>query len=1157
MTRLQRRRYFDALRTLILESVSLRCNAFSGILLESYATTHEIASVVAESFYLEPFLEAALCVTKHPRPLLLIDPLKKALQWLRRRHTTLMEIFIDTSHNFEQSLRESFSLVALIHLDDFPIGPELITHLRELNAVDVLEPTMSPSPTRLFLHTTSMRLDVAGDLQCLACPASFIPDTKTAEVLLLNAIGISLYEKVFQLSVALEVSKYRCTTLLIDLENKILMTLADRDGDNTTSDKECIMNIVSAKRDLITTEDALHTRISASAQRAAQFLASYSAVAEVGSSLYELSQNFFRAGDRKYTFSLLNTKRCMLESVYKVLRDEGRGGEDSSTKDARSATFWKTASLSTLLEYLDTLESVVEKNFYSNDIPPNAYIRRSGQITGILLSSFFGYFSVGLSKNDALLASLYIALAQDKNAGGRAVAFFKALETLEAPEDTSSVVDAKPEWIEAEVWRRVLALEESAVKLTSSFLNIVPKLLEHAEEWKQWMSLSRPETAALPFPFEDSDDDWLLRILILRVFRPEKLLLAIQLFVDHILGESFGDFCEKARKDMRVLTMDQVSIIHLKKGVDSCSFAEDSQIRVQLDGRMSAEAVEKVEGAMLNGYKIFIGNLEFMDTISLRNLTRRLREKVASEGFQLSVSIAAAHFDRLPNAFVENSICVAETSEDRILPLLTGAWSTMSEREVLSILHPDSAKLHLLALSFLHSLLIFRGKYRSLGWAGGNSVSSGDLVYGSKLLLHFLNFEQEVPWEGLLPLLGNYVYESCFQNKKDFAVYRQHSADVFGAVFESRILTPTLSVPEFEIQSFSEVSDYLSHQTLRESCGLLGLPDATEMFAGLKASEQLVVNLIRYGGGVVVSSPPLDAALKLRVGELLRKCPADVATYLPSLSLHSPDAALYQKFLTTEVSSLNALISKAKKMLAHLVGVIDGREQSTKESSALAQSVRTNGIYLDWAVCSWLSKSLSEWFDTLREARDQLQSWSTKGHLPPVVNAAALLHPKLFLYIVRCSASFELSLPVCDIRLRLSVTTLATAHEAENAGVTPIRGVLVSGLLLFGSGWSGINHSEHESSLYSEFGVNCGGFITSLESERQSLHCQLPVALLVGVPVASELTIGNNMDIFSCPLHKSLGGCYSGEELESFDLPAKSSRQCTLSNTRLSFLISH
>lgn len=94
-----------------------------------------------------------------------------------------------------------------------------------------------------------------------------------------------------------------------------------------------------------------------------------------------------------------------------------------------------------------------------------------------------------------------------------------------------SIALQKPnfEWIQEAAWNNLVELDQ----ILPAFSNICQAIHLSTKEWKNWYSSKKPEPeeAQLPGEWETKCEDPLRKMIILRCFRPDRVIFAVKNYI--------------------------------------------------------------------------------------------------------------------------------------------------------------------------------------------------------------------------------------------------------------------------------------------------------------------------------------------------------------------------------------------------------------------------------------------------------------------------------------------------------------------------------------------------------------------------------------------------------------------------------------------------
>ena len=94
-----------------------------------------------------------------------------------------------------------------------------------------------------------------------------------------------------------------------------------------------------------------------------------------------------------------------------------------------------------------------------------------------------------------------------------------------------SIALPKPnaEWIQESAWNQLVELDQTV----PAFANICQAIQLSTKEWKNWFSSKKPEPeeSHLPGEWETKCEDPLRKMIILRCFRPDRVIFAVRKYI--------------------------------------------------------------------------------------------------------------------------------------------------------------------------------------------------------------------------------------------------------------------------------------------------------------------------------------------------------------------------------------------------------------------------------------------------------------------------------------------------------------------------------------------------------------------------------------------------------------------------------------------------
>ena len=319
-----------------------------------------------------------------------------------------------------------------------------------------------------------------------------------------------------------------------------------------------------------------------------------------------------------------------------------------------------------------------------------------------------------------------------------------------------------PDGIEKAQWTLVCTLD-SKVQALRGVKEMVAK---DVNAWQPLLDAEHPWDAPIPgFAAVPSFS----RLLVIKAFRPEKLIECIGSFIAEHMGKMYIEQppldLGSAFKDSKCSTP---LIFVLSTGADPMS----SLIRYATDQnyleRMRAISLGQGQGPI--ALQLITEGGKSGEWVVLQNchLARSWMPKLEKvvEGFQASndihrdfrlwlTSMPAPYF---PVTVLQSAVKMTFEPPKGIRANLQGTWAAITEEQFDRCTKPREWKKLLFGLTFFHAVVQERRKFGPLGWNIRYDFGSTDFEVAMETLRMFLDEQPEIPWEALLYVTGHINY---------------------------------------------------------------------------------------------------------------------------------------------------------------------------------------------------------------------------------------------------------------------------------------------------------------------------------------------------------------------------------------------------------------
>jgi dynein heavy chain, axonemal len=316
-------------------------------------------------------------------------------------------------------------------------------------------------------------------------------------------------------------------------------------------------------------------------------------------------------------------------------------------------------------------------------------------------------------------------------------------------------------------WDLVCLLEEA---IPQYFLALPEHITKNSKQWKSYAFSKQPENAKLPEDFEKLLPSF-ERLLILKIFRPEKLLFACTNYVQKELG---AEYTVSPSVSMESLFADSdwktPIIFVLSQGADPTTqlfkFAEENEMEenlkyISLGQGQGSKAEEMIKLAKLRGTWILLQNCHlaksFMPRLESLILKTAEEEKIIKPSYRLFLTSMPA--DYFPVSILQNGLKSTTEPPAGIKSNLKRIYGDLSQGRLDTCPGKDEPWRKLLfSLSFFHAVVQERRKFGPLGWNIRYHFNDSDLETSITMLKNFILEQEEIPWDALTYSTGQINY---------------------------------------------------------------------------------------------------------------------------------------------------------------------------------------------------------------------------------------------------------------------------------------------------------------------------------------------------------------------------------------------------------------
>ncbi|KAI5751908.1 hypothetical protein M8J77_011995 [Diaphorina citri] len=631
------------------------------------------------------------------------------------------------------------------------------------------------------------------------------------------------------------------------------------------------------------------------------------------------------------------------------------------------------------------------------------------------------------------------------------------LNRKEQPENPS------PMWISGPAWDNISELSK-----LDGFYGLVQSLEQMGREWNSWYFSNEPENVDLVSPWNTVCDPF-QKMLIVRCLRQDRMLFVISRFVEDMLGPRFVEPLILDLKTIVSLSCNTTPLLFiLSPGVDSIlaltQLAKDLKIEdkfthLSLGQGQIPLATKLIREGQTEGKWVYLANchLSLSWMPKLDKLIELLPDTKLHPQFRLWLS-SSPHPD-FPASILRDSLKMTTEPPKGIKANMKRLYRSLSPVQFYKCLSQFKYKKLLYALSFLHSLIIERKKFQTLGWNVVYSFNDSDFEISENILSTYLDeYKEPTPWAALQYLIAEINYGGHVTDQWDRRLLNTYSNQLFVEKCLSEPNYKLSSLPYYYIPEDGTLESYIDN--------IQGLPNVDHSHAFGQHPNADITSLITESNNFFKALISLETDTSDTKGEskeeqvsalasgILGRLP-DPIDYDTTDKNLGKDKTPLDIVLLQEIQRYNVLLTRIRSSLENLGKALLGQMIMSPPLEAIFQCIHEGNIPADWLRAYPSLKPLGSWVNDLIDRVAHFQTWASTVRPPVLFWLSAYTFPTGFLTAVKQIASRSRNIPIDTLEWEFT----PMADIDEEITIPPQEGVYVCGLFLEGAGWNKSNRS--------------------------------------------------------------------------------------------------
>ncbi|EFC46212.1 axonemal dynein heavy chain [Naegleria gruberi] len=627
------------------------------------------------------------------------------------------------------------------------------------------------------------------------------------------------------------------------------------------------------------------------------------------------------------------------------------------------------------------------------------------------------------------------------------------------------------EWISDISWNLLTALDAEIPQLKG----ITASVTGHVFTWKKFFEDNESFKKVLPLNWEGKIKPF-HKLLLVKCFAEEQVLLASKEFVKNNLGESFirppGLDLEKALNDSTPST--PITFI-LSQGADPTSMLKrfaiekNHELHIKSLGQGQETSAKKlIERGRKNGEWVLLQNchlfVSFMPT--LENIIAEFSSPMAVVHKDFRLWLTSMPSKDFPIPILQNSVKVTNEPPKGLRSNLSRTYNEITDEYFYSFEDgeefPDCSKKLafrklLFGLCLFHGVIQERKKFGPLGWNIKYEFNDSDLSVAQLWLKMFLKEREIIPWDSLNYVIGEIVYGGRVTDPND----RRALLTILSQYFEKKILSNDFRFAPndiYKVPSSDPIEDYRNF--------ILALPDNDEpaifnmhqnsnMVFQMQETQYLIstsmgTQALSSGGS---KQHQMDSIVQEIANKIISKLPENLskAEAGKNTFIRTEKGALHSlsTVLSHEMMKFNKLLDTIRSTLVELQKAMAGLVLMSGELEKTFKSLLNNEVPELWAAYP-SRKPLGSWIEDLVERVAFMRGWLRNG-LPKAFWLSGFFFPQGFFTGVLQTYARKYNVEIDSLSFSFRVLFEMTPEEIHEG---PEDGVYVYGLYLNGAKWN-------------------------------------------------------------------------------------------------------
>ena len=729
-----------------------------------------------------------------------------------------------------------------------------------------------------------------------------------------------------------------------------------------------------------------------------------------------------------------------------------------------------------LVYFVNVFEVIMEKSEPSEDLPTRL-------ATLIEYSTEFLYITIcrGLFEQDKPLFSFLMAAEIFLHEGSvKPDEWSFVLRGAGLVDADTLPPNPHENWLPQTVWTAALGTKD--IKGFETLSQSVSG--SDSATWKKFMLCDEPHNEVLPGAFKDLSP--FARLVILKVFRPEKLVFGVPRYVAEVLGQRF---IEPPPFDLATPYGDSSPttpmIFVLSSGADINMYLND--LCANVGAKMAsislgqgqgpiAEAAFK-QGADMGSWVVLQNcHLAVSWMPSLEKLCEEMLVMDLHDDFRLWLTSMPT--PKFPIPVLQIGIKLTNEPPKGLKANLTRTFIDMKPEIFEGCAKPVPFKKLVYGLAFFHSVIMERRKYGAVGWNIQYQWTTSDFQISVLMLKNYLEENETLPMRILnyvtsVVNYGGRITDANDIRTADALLYQYYDE---AAIVDGYFLSDDKVWVMPAVGDLASYQSFISELPLDASPTVFGLHENANVTFQMQTTNYLIggaLSLQSAGGGAGGGKSPDEVVDEIAADiEARMPAPLDLDDAHPSTFARMPDGNInaLSNCLGQEIAKLNKMLSGLNGSLNQLRRSIKGLVVMSSELEEMFNGFVNGQVPPNWTKISYISlKPLGSWVADLLERVVFFKAWLTAGKTDSLW-ISAFFFPQGALTSALQIYSRATKTAIDSLAWRTEVTKMMP----DDVTGPPKTGVYIYGMYIEGARWDKNQMCITESikgTLFEEFPV--------------------------------------------------------------------------------------